>query len=207
VANLKRILRRFSLAAPTLEGKDWPDTRIAIQRWMEMATSILDAGGTEVLYDSHQLLEDLQGGAADERYHLTLAQHAYLAPHAGAADPHTQYALESEFKLFTIQGPLNSPTGADNYPAWEAAFAARVTHVRALAVGGSASGTTINARKNGTLTHLATDLTVFGGTWQDGGAVQNTDYAIGDSLEFQVTGLSAPRPSKLALLLRVERIV
>ncbi len=96
MANLKRILKRFSISAPVLEGRPWEEARLQIQRWLEMATSILDAGGTEVQYDSHQSLNDLQGGSETERYHFTLAQHAYLAVHQGAANPHPQYALADD---------------------------------------------------------------------------------------------------------------
>ena len=94
--NLKRILKRFSISAPVLEGQPWEEVRLQIQRWIERATSILDAGGTEVEYDSHQKLNELQGGSETERYHFTLAQHAYLSVHQGAADPHPLYQLRIE---------------------------------------------------------------------------------------------------------------
>jgi hypothetical protein len=206
VANLKRILKRFSIQPPVLEGRAWEDARAGIARWIEYATNILDAGGSEVEYDSHQLLNDLQGGNEDERYHLTLDQHAYLAPHESALDPHPQYALEADYKVFSLSGTLVLPTVAANYHSWQAPFDARVTNLRGLAVGGAATGTTINARKNGASNHLSSDLTLFGGSWQDGGAVQNTDYAAGDYLEFMVTGLSSPLPTQLALQIWMERI-
>jgi len=204
--NLKRILKRFSIQPPRLEGRTWEDARSGIERWIEYATSIFDAGGTEVQYDSHQKLEELQGGDETNRYHLTLGQHSYLAPHQAAGDPHPQYALEAAYKVFTLSGTLDTPTVAKNYNAWQAPFACRVTNVRGLAVGGAATGTTINARRNGASSHLATALTLFGGSWQDGGAVQDTDYAVGDSVEFMVTGLSTPLPTQIALEIWMERL-
>ncbi len=93
---LKRILKRFAISAPQLSGRDWEDVRPFLQRWAEYVTNILDAGGTEEPFDSHQNLEDLQGGTEDERFHFTLAQHSYLAPHQIAGDPHPLYQLRIE---------------------------------------------------------------------------------------------------------------
>jgi hypothetical protein len=204
---LKRILKRFAISAPQLSGRDWEDVRPFLQRWTEYVTNILDAGGTETQFDSHQDLEDLQGGNELERYHFTLGEHSYLAPHESALDPHTQYALETAVKVFTLSGTLLSPTAIVNIPAWQAPFACQVTKVRGLSVGGAATGTTINSRKNGSLTHLASDLTLDGsGLWQDGGAVQNVVYAVDDRMQWQITGLGSPRPTAIALELWLERI-
>lgn len=204
---LKRILKRFAPAVPKLGGRDWEDVNPFIQDWMEYVNNILDAGATETKFDSHQDLEDLQGGNELERYHFTLAEHNYLSPHESALDPHPQYALEADVKVFTISGTLLTPLGIVDIPAWQAPFACQVTKVRGLSVGGAATGTTINSRKNGSLTHLASALTLDGsGLWQDGGAVQNIAYAVDDRMQWQITGLGAPRPTAIALELHLERI-
>lgn len=74
--------------------------------------------------------------------------------------------------------------GDDDVTIWRAPFSCTVTNVRGYRTGGSAA--TINARRNGTSEHLSSDLSL--GTpdvWADGGAVQNTAYVAGDSLEFR----------------------
>lgn len=86
-------------------------------------------------------------------------------------------------------GTIPSPTAPVNYIVWQAPFACTVTNVRGYISG--ATGSTINARNNGANNHLATDLTLNSlDTWIDGGAVQNTAYAIGDKLEIMLTGVS-----------------
>lgn len=96
MANQKRLTDRNSLGAPTLEGRTWEEGRYEIQQWIEMATSILDNLSTLGDLDEHNDLNGLQGGSLTERYHFTAAQHAYLANHDTAVDPHPQYQLEDE---------------------------------------------------------------------------------------------------------------
>jgi hypothetical protein len=121
-------------------------------------------------------LANVQGGSASERYHLTSAQHGI------AIDPQIQRG-----------GVYINPVGALAVTAWRAPYACTVLNVRGYRSGGT--GATINARKNGTSTHLASDLSLTSDvTWMDGGAVQNATYAAGDSLELllqSVTGLPA----------------
>ena len=77
------------------------------------------------------------------------------------------------------------PNAALNIIVWRAPFACTVTNVRGYRVGGT--GATINARRNGTLNHLASALSVSSAdTWMDGGAVSNTAYAAGDKLEIMI---------------------
>lgn len=84
-----------------------------------------------------------------------------------------------------------------NIIVWRAPFACTVTNVRAYRVGGT--GATINARKNGTLDHLSANLSLTSAdTWLDGGAVQNTAYAIGDKLEIKFITL-AGTPTQIAI--------
>lgn len=94
---------------------------------------------------------------------------------------------------------------AMNVPVWYATYACRVTNVRGYRVGGGAT-TSINARKNGASNHLATAKTLANpDTWYDAGAVQNTDYSIGDKLEIMmvVPGASA---SQIAIQVDFVRI-
>jgi len=94
-------------------------------------------------------------------------------------------------------GTLLTPQSPINVVVWQAPFACTVTNVRGYAVG--ATGTTVNAQKNGSLPHLAADLTLGStGSWLDGGAVQNTAYAIGDELEIMLTGIGGT-PSQIAV--------
>jgi len=89
------------------------------------------------------------------------------------------------------------PNAALNIIVWRAPFACTVTNVRGYRVGGT--GATINARRNGTLNHLASALSVSSAdTWMDGGAVSNTAYAAGDKLEIMIvttTGTRLPAPN------------
>jgi hypothetical protein len=95
VANQKRLTQRFSLGAPTAEGMSWDDARHEIQLWMENVVSILDSLATSGDLDDHNDLNGLQGGSLTERYHFTQAQHAYLANHDTAPDPHPQYVINA----------------------------------------------------------------------------------------------------------------
>ena len=78
---------------------------------------------------------------------------------------------------------------AINTVVWRAPYACTVTNVRGYRVGGT--GATINARLNGTDNHLASALSlVNAATWYDGGAVQNTTYVAGDTLEIMVVSVA-----------------
>jgi hypothetical protein len=89
---------------------------------------------------------------------------------------------------FSRGGTILTPSAPINVIVWQAPFACTVTNVRGYVIG--ATGATVNARNNGANTHLASDLTLGStSTWLDGGAVQNTAYAIGDKMEIMVTGL------------------
>lgn len=103
-------------------------------------------------------------------------------------------------------GTLLSPTGAQNVEVWRAPYSAVVTNVRAIQIGGTPPGTTINARRNGVSTHLASDHNIaVAGVWEDGGTVQNTAYVAGDKMELMITGLSAPKPSQVAVQVDLTR--
>ena len=68
---------------------------------------------------------------------------------------------------------------------WDAPFNCTINAVKGYKVGGS--GATINTRKNGSLTNLATNLFIGSdSTWLDGGAVQNSSFVPGDVLEFML---------------------
>lgn len=86
-----------------------------------------------------------------------------------------------------------------NVIVWYANVACTVTNVRGYRVGGN-NTVAINARRNGSGTkHLATDKTLANAdTWYDGGAVQDTAYAVGDKLEIMVT-VAAGSPTQIAI--------
>jgi hypothetical protein len=90
---------------------------------------------------------------------------------------------------------LNPSTG--NFIAWRAPFACTVTAVYGYRVGGT--GTTINARKNGSYNHLASALSLTStDTWMSGGTVQNAAYAIGEKLEIMIVSVSGS-PTQVAV--------
>jgi len=82
--------------------------------------------------------------------------------------------------------------------AWQAPFACTVTNVRAYQDLGT--GSTFNARRNGSLNHLASDATITSAaTWIDGGAVQNQSYSTNDKLEILIQSVNG-NPTQLAIL-------
>jgi hypothetical protein len=86
-------------------------------------------------------------------------------------------------------GTVLGPTAPVDIIVWRAPFPCTVTKVYGYVHG--ATGSTVNARKNGTLNHLASNLTLgTADTWIDGGTVQNASYATGDKLEIRITGVT-----------------
>lgn len=86
-------------------------------------------------------------------------------------------------------GAFLNPTGALAVTSWRAPYPCVVLNVRGRRAGGT--GATINARRNGTSTHLSSDLSLTADvTWTDGGAVQDAAYAAGDSLELLLQSVS-----------------
>lgn len=120
-----------------------------------------------------------------------------LAGHVGAGDPHTQYVLESVAVPFARGGTVLNPAAAINVIVWRAPFACTVTAVKGYRVGGT--GATVNARKNGSSTHLSSDLSLSSAdTWLDGGSVQNTSYSAGDAMEIMIASV-AGAPTQVAI--------
>ena len=104
--------------------------------------------------------------------------------------------IEYDSPEFTKGGTVLDPD-VRNIITWRAPFACTVTNVRGYRVGGT--GATINARLNGSSTHLSSDLSLTSvDTWQDGGGVQNTAYVAGDKLEIMIVTL-AGSPSQIAV--------
>lgn len=90
---------------------------------------------------------------------------------------------------FSITGTVLSPSAPVNVIAWRAPYGGTVTNVRGYRVGGT--GATINARRNGTSNHLASALSLTSAdTWQDGGAVQNVSYAVGEKMEIMLVSIT-----------------
>ena len=104
---------------------------------------------------------------------------------------------------FARGGTLLTPQNPISVMVWRAPFACTVTAVKGFAKG--ATGTTINARKNEALTHLASDLTISStDAWLDGGAVQNQSYLVGDELEIMLTGIGGS-PTQVAVQVEYAR--
>lgn len=100
-------------------------------------------------------------------------------------------------QIFSRGGTVLSPSGAINIIVWRTPFVCRVTAVKGYRVGGT--GATINARKNGSLNHLGTNLSLSSADeWMDGGTVQNINYSVGDKLEICLASLSGS-PTQIAI--------
>ena len=102
-----------------------------------------------------------------------------------------------EALIFSKTATIVAPTGADDFFAWGLPYACTVVAVKGFRVGGT--GATINAMKNGSLEHLAADLSLpTPSVLTDGGAVQNTAYAEGDILEVRIKSI-AGSPSEVSI--------
>jgi len=105
--------------------------------------------------------------------------------------------------VFTRGGTILTPTGPVNAIVWYAPFSATVTHVLGYTDG--STGSVINARRNGTLPLLVSNLTLSAAdTWTDGGAVQNTAIGVGDKLEIMVVSVSGA-PTEIAVEVQCTR--
>ena len=116
--------------------------------------------------------------------------------------------LKAEVDLmpFSRGGTLWNPNGiidTVNLPVWlYVTRACTVTHVKGWRVGGT--GATINARKNGSSTHLSSALSLTSAsTVMDGGAEQNTGYVIGDRMEMMIVSLTGD-PTEVAVQINLE---
>lgn len=103
----------------------------------------------------------------------------------------------TDFSAFSRGGAIINPAAGTNIYVWRAPFACTVTAVKGIRTAGT--GATINARKGGTLNHLASALSLTAAdTWMDGGAVQNTAYSLGDMMEIMVVTI-AGTPTQIAI--------
>jgi hypothetical protein len=106
--------------------------------------------------------------------------------------------IDDTFKPFSRGGTILNPSTSNDIIVWRAPYPCVVTAVKGYRIGGN--GATINARRNATSEHLASDLSVTPtDTWVDGGVVQNTSYASGDKLEIRIKSLTPPNPSQVAV--------
>jgi hypothetical protein len=92
-------------------------------------------------------------------------------------------------KGITLADLTNGFTVTGSYFVWRSPFPCRVVAVYAIHSG--SAQLSVNARRSGSgaSLHLATNLNITADNlWTLGGAVQNTDYAAGDSLEIIFSG-------------------
>jgi hypothetical protein len=111
--------------------------------------------------------------------------------------------LSSDSRTFVAGGTRPGATGASDAIVWEAPYAATIIAVRGIRIGGT--GATVNAQRNFTSEHLASDLSLpSSGVVYDGGAVQNTAYVAGDILEARIKSASGS-PADITILIRLRR--
>lgn len=177
------------------------------QRWRMVGLPLSGSTPTSVDATAAAVGTSPLGAHADHR-HLGHAQshavdggdHSLSGSAAGRfmrATSATGFAFEAV--PFSRGGTVVKSDGvaAINVIVWRAPFACTVTAVKGYRVSGS--GATINARKNGSSNHLASDLSLTSAdTWMDGGSVQNTAYAAGDKLEIMVVSVTGT-PTQVAV--------
>lgn len=128
---------------------------------------------------------------------------SYYVKEGGASN--TGWKAMESLQGATIQrgGTVLDPAGARDITIWRAPYACTVTAVKAFRTGGT--GATINAWKNQTSNHLASALSLTSAdTWMDGGAVQNTAYAAGDSLGIRLVSV-AGSPTLITIQVELTR--
>lgn len=114
-----------------------------------------------------------------------------------------RYFPAIDVAIIQRSGAFVSPTGALAVVAWRAPYPCVVVSVKGYRVGGT--GATVNARRNGAAEHLASDLSLTSAdAWLDGGAVQNTAYAVGDSLELMLESVSGS-PDQVVIQVEFRR--
>lgn len=131
------------------------------------------------------------GSAHHTQAHDVLGADHTLSSQAAGEFMRATSATAFTFEPVTISrgGTILDPTGARFVMVWRAPFACTVTNVRGHRKGGT--GATINARRNQLSDHLATDLSLTtADSWTDGGAVQNTAYAVNDDLEIEIASIA-----------------
>lgn len=137
---------------------------------------------------------------------LQIASEVPVTPFGGIVSTNVQTALAEIAGLENHGGVAVNPygiTAAINIFTWVAPYFCTVTAVKGYRVGGT--GATINARKNGSLNHLVSALSLTSAdTVMDGGAVQNTQYQAGDKLEIMVVSATGS-PTQLGILVYVTR--
>jgi len=146
-------------------------------------------------------IEGSGGGASVNDPFLTTSFAADLTNQT-VAGPFLQTVLTTSLP-FARGGTVINPLNSQNIIVWRAPFSCTVSAVKGYTSG--ATGSTVNARLNGSFTHLALDLVLgVADTWIDGGAVQNTAYSAGDKLEIMFTGISGT-PTELAVQVEFTR--
>lgn len=137
---------------------------------------------------------------------LQVASEVPNTPSGGIVSTNVQAAINEIAGLENHGGVAVNPygiTAAINVFVWIAPYFCTVTAVKGYRVGGT--GATVNARKNGSLNHLASALSLTAAdTVMDGGAVQNTQYQAGDKMEIMVVSTTGS-PTQLGIVVYFTR--
>ena len=137
---------------------------------------------------------------------IQIASEVPNTPSGGILSTNVQDAINEIAGLENHGGVAVNPYGiaaAINVFTWVAPYVCTVTAVKGYRVGGT--GATVNARKNGSLNHLASALSLTSAdTVMDGGAVQNTSYQVGDKMEIMVVTV-AGSPTQIGVLVYFTR--
>lgn len=153
-----------------------------------------------------RLLED--GADAATRNALDLVNGAveWLVTDVPGSDKVTVEAeLSADFATFPRGGIIINPTATGNYEGGRAPFDCNVVAIWAKQVGGSGGTVAVNARKNGSLNHLAANYTITAaGVYENAGTVQNVAYTAGDYLEIMITALGS-LPTQVVIQVDFQR--
>jgi len=211
--------RRLGLQVPQLVGRDPEAYHLELQRFLEVMLDGADDGLPAGNYEeepetiraghSGAVGDPLLGWAPGSHDHEVLTGLPVGLGGALAEGSAADLARSDHVHFFPFPfppgGTVKNATGVlvDDCQVFEAPWPCEVTNVRSRRKGGT--GATVNMMKNGSLEHLAADLSlVAAGTTYDGGAVQNQAYVAGDFMEMRVKSV-AGAPTEIAVWAYVKR--
>lgn len=151
-------------------------------------SQISDVGGTVIINSPTQITGSLIISASSNIVELVVVGQTVMTGSLVVSGS-GGYGVFS--KGITVADLTNGFTVTGSYHVWRCPFPSTVVGVYGFKSG--SANVQLNARRSGSGTslHLASNLTITNNNqWTSGGAVQNTTYSAGDSLEIIVSGSS-----------------